>query len=182
MVKGVILHADLVISVSGIPLIGVNLRAAIAGMKTMLDYGMMEAWDEDIRKYALENSEEEAPLKENEEVVFKTFASYHHRDSSLPRSRSGYLYLTDKRLFFFRKKPARVLLEVALEDIKGLTIERKKHLRQEECLLLLIENDQSNRDLAYLSLKEAKKLKSMIEKLRISPPSTIKEQKQMLPH
>jgi len=67
MVKGVILYADLIVSVSGIPLIGVNLRAAIAGMKTMLDYGMMEAWDEEIRRYAQENDEEKALLIENEE-------------------------------------------------------------------------------------------------------------------
>ena len=51
--KGVILHADVVITVSEIPLIGINLRAAIAGMKTMLDYGIMETWDDRIRSRAL---------------------------------------------------------------------------------------------------------------------------------
>jgi len=61
LVKGVILQADLVISVSGVPLIGVNLKAAIAGMTTMVDYGIMEAWDEKIRKSVLVDSEEEAP-------------------------------------------------------------------------------------------------------------------------
>ena len=86
LVKGVILHADLVISVSGVPLIGVNLKTAIAGMTTMLDYGMMEAWDEEIRRYALENSEEEAPLDENEKIVLKTFGSHYYRDTSLPAS------------------------------------------------------------------------------------------------
>jgi len=54
-----------------VPLIGVNLKAATAGMTTMLDYGMMEAWNKEIRRYALENSEEEAPLDENEEIIFK---------------------------------------------------------------------------------------------------------------
>ena len=34
--RGVILHADLIISVSGIPLVGVSLKAAIAGIETML--------------------------------------------------------------------------------------------------------------------------------------------------
>ena len=66
LAKGVILPAAFIISVSGVPLIGINLKAAIAGMKTMLDYGMMEAWDEEIRRYAQENDEEEAPLNENE--------------------------------------------------------------------------------------------------------------------
>lgn len=49
--KGVLLNADIIISVAGIPLVGVNLRAALAGIETMLDYGMMEAWDENIREY-----------------------------------------------------------------------------------------------------------------------------------
>lgn len=49
--KGAVIQADIIISVAGVPLIGVNLRAAIAGMEIMLQYGMMEAWDESIRKY-----------------------------------------------------------------------------------------------------------------------------------
>jgi len=49
--KGVIISADLVISISDIPLIGVNLRAAIAGMDTMVKYGMMEDLDKEIRAW-----------------------------------------------------------------------------------------------------------------------------------
>ena len=44
--KGTYLNLDLIISVADIPLIGVNLRATIAGMETMLEYGMMRDWDE----------------------------------------------------------------------------------------------------------------------------------------
>ncbi|OGQ07094.1 MAG: gas vesicle protein GvpM [Deltaproteobacteria bacterium RIFCSPLOWO2_12_FULL_40_28] len=40
--KGLILNADLVISLAGIPLIGVSLRTAIAGVETMQKYGMMK--------------------------------------------------------------------------------------------------------------------------------------------
>ncbi len=47
--KGLVINADIIISVAGIPLIGVNLRAALAGMETMLEYGMMRDWDEHIR-------------------------------------------------------------------------------------------------------------------------------------
>ena len=39
--KGAVLNADLIISVAGIPLIGVTLKAMIAGMETMLEYGIM---------------------------------------------------------------------------------------------------------------------------------------------
>jgi hypothetical protein len=47
--KGVVLYADIIVSVAGIPLIGVNLRAALAGMETMLSYGVMQEWDQKVR-------------------------------------------------------------------------------------------------------------------------------------
>jgi len=47
--KGVIINADVIITLSGIPLIAINLRAAIAGMETMLEYGLMTDWDEMTR-------------------------------------------------------------------------------------------------------------------------------------
>lgn len=47
--KGIVINADIIISVAGVPLIGVNLRAALAGMETMVKYGVMQAWDEKIR-------------------------------------------------------------------------------------------------------------------------------------
>ncbi|MBI5344825.1 MAG: gas vesicle protein [Deltaproteobacteria bacterium] len=50
--KGLIINADVVISVAGIPLVGISLRAAVAGMETMLAYGMMEGWDKEIRSVA----------------------------------------------------------------------------------------------------------------------------------
>ena len=48
--RGVILHADLVISVAGVPLVGVNIKAAIAGIETMLEYGYFTEWDKEIRE------------------------------------------------------------------------------------------------------------------------------------
>lgn len=47
--KGVVINADIIVTVAGVPLLGVNLRAALAGMETMLKYGMMKDWDEAIR-------------------------------------------------------------------------------------------------------------------------------------
>ena len=49
--KGLIIDADIVISVAGIPLLGVKLRAALAGMETMLKYGMLTEWDQEIRAW-----------------------------------------------------------------------------------------------------------------------------------
>lgn len=58
--KGLVLYADIIISVAGVPLIGVNLRAALAGMETMLQYGMMQEWDERIRGWEREKRREKA--------------------------------------------------------------------------------------------------------------------------
>ncbi|TCL56799.1 gas vesicle protein GvpA/GvpJ/GvpM family [Hydrogenispora ethanolica] len=43
--KGVIVAADVIISVAGVPLIGLNLRLGLASIETMLKYGMMNDWD-----------------------------------------------------------------------------------------------------------------------------------------
>ncbi len=59
--KGLIIHADVIISLSGIPLIGVNLRAAIAGMETMLEYGIMRDWDAAIRALETEHRKYKEP-------------------------------------------------------------------------------------------------------------------------
>lgn len=56
--KGVLIQADLIITMGEIPLIGVNLRAAIAGMETMLEYGLMKDWDEAIRLRGKEKERE----------------------------------------------------------------------------------------------------------------------------
>jgi hypothetical protein len=53
--KGLVINADLIISLAGVPLIGVNLRAALAGMETMLQYGMMKEWDEHTRAWESEH-------------------------------------------------------------------------------------------------------------------------------
>ncbi len=50
--KGIVLNLDLVICVAGIPLLGVSLRAALAGMETMLEYGLMKDWDHAQRAWA----------------------------------------------------------------------------------------------------------------------------------
>ncbi|MBI2848808.1 MAG: gas vesicle protein [Chloroflexi bacterium] len=52
--KGLVINADIIISVAGVPLIGVNLRAALAGMETMVRYGVMKDWDGRTRAWERE--------------------------------------------------------------------------------------------------------------------------------
>ncbi len=47
--KGLVVQADIVVTLAGIPLLAVNLRAALASMETMINYGMMKELDEKIR-------------------------------------------------------------------------------------------------------------------------------------
>ena len=50
---GVILRADVIVSVAEIPLVGIKLTAAIAGMETMNEYGLFEQWDIERRQTAV---------------------------------------------------------------------------------------------------------------------------------
>lgn len=54
--RGVVINADIIISLAGVPLIGVNLRAALAGMETMVKYGVMREWDDRIRAQAVRSN------------------------------------------------------------------------------------------------------------------------------
>jgi hypothetical protein len=53
--KGLFVSADVIISVADVPLIGLNLRLALASIETMISYGMMRDWDESYK--ALEHSD-----------------------------------------------------------------------------------------------------------------------------
>jgi hypothetical protein len=71
--KGLVIHADLIISVAGVPLIGVNLRAVVAGMETMLEYGVMKEWDERTRAWEREHREKkEVSAILGEEIILET--------------------------------------------------------------------------------------------------------------
>lgn len=72
--KGVILNADLVITVADVPLLAANLRLALASVETMLKYGMME----DLlgaRRLGQSREEKEGnlpePPKKAEEILVK---------------------------------------------------------------------------------------------------------------
>jgi len=166
LVKGVILQADVIISVSGVPLIGINLKAAIAGMTTMVDYGMMGTWDEQIRKTVLAGTSEEAPLGNNEEIILKTFGSYYCHDKSASDVwKSGYLYVTNERLFLFRKTPREIIFETTIDKIKGLSVNTNENLKEENgTLQVLIRNDFSTK-IEFIRTTKVDVLKSKLEEI-----------------
>ena len=121
--KGVVVHLDLVIGVAGIPLIGVSLRAAIAAIETMIEHGMMKAWDEKTRQYAeRELQRKKLAFAPEEGTPLEMFGSDWYSDGIYRAWRPGRLYLTNRRLILYRKMPAEVLFETPLGNIRGLAV------------------------------------------------------------
>ncbi len=73
--KGVILNADLIITVAEVPLLAANLKLALASVETMLKYGVMNDW---LGATKLEKKEEnglisqEIPAKNEVHIGSKT--------------------------------------------------------------------------------------------------------------
>jgi len=137
LVRGVILHADLIISVADVPLIGVNLRAAIAGMKTMLDYGMMQAWDEEIRQVAVNDSEEDLTGCEEENIIHKTYVSFKLREGQRSIWQHAHLILSERKLLLMRKKPFKKFLELEKRKIKKIRYIKSNYLGNPRKTLLI---------------------------------------------
>ena len=162
--KGLVIHADLIVSVAGIPLIGVNLRAALAGMETMLKYGIMQAWDERIRAWERDyRSKKKSALVQGEEIILKMLGAFYSSEGIYTAWRYGYLYLTDERLFLYHGDFGEVLFETPLEKIRGLVIRKGEHFtdkKEREELYLLLEGDK----VARLTALDLDQLKEAIEK------------------
>lgn len=119
--KGIVLKLDLIIGVAGIPLIGISLQGAIAAIETMLDYGMMEAWDADTRAYAVrEERRREFGFQPGEHPVLDLYGSYHRRRGISRVWQPGRLILTDRRLLLVRSAPPEVLFETLVSAIVGI--------------------------------------------------------------
>ena len=119
--KGIVLKLDLIIGLAGIPLIGISLQGAIAAVETMLDYGMMEAWDADTRAYAVrEERRREFGFQPGEHPVLDLYGSYHRRRGISRVWQPGRLILTDRRLLLVRSAPPEVLFETLVSAIVGI--------------------------------------------------------------
>ena len=55
--RGLVIHADIMITLAGIPLVGLNLRAQLASIETMLADPAMREWDARIRARATARAE-----------------------------------------------------------------------------------------------------------------------------
>ncbi len=128
--KGTYLNIDLIIAVADIPLIGINLRATIAGMETMLEYGMMRDWDEKTRAWVRQSVARNFPLAPHEEIIAKMAGGHLQHDFSTVW-RPGSIYVTNQRLVVFRRDPKEVLWESALVNIAELRLANEKTIGSE---------------------------------------------------
>lgn len=160
--KGLVINADVIISVAGIPLIGVNLRAALAGMETMLKYGVMQAWDEKTRIWEREHRKrQEVSLLNGEELSLKIFGSYYYSKGIYAAWRSGYFYLTNKRLLLWNRDFDETIFQIALENIEGMILRQEDHFTKEKKeVLYLIDQDGG---VSHLHAVQTNQLKEAIE-------------------
>ena len=160
--KGLVIQADIIISVAGIPLIGVNLRAALAGMETMLKYGLMREWDARTRQWEREHVHKREPaLLPEENILLRMYGAHWYSKGIYRAWRPGPLYLTDKRLFLFRPEPGEMLFETRFERIKGLAVKRETHFTGvERDMIYLVRNPYR---LAYLYAERSGELVAAIE-------------------
>ncbi|MFC4541570.1 gas vesicle protein GvpM [Halosolutus amylolyticus] len=56
---GIVVRADVIVSVAEIPLVGIKLTAMLAGMETMNEYGVFEEWDARQRRRAISRGQYE---------------------------------------------------------------------------------------------------------------------------
>lgn len=146
--KGVYLDIDLIISVADIPLIGVNLRATIAGIETMLEYGMMRQWDEQTRAWVQRSLAAHLPMGEGEEVIAK-MAGGHYQDNFYRTWRPGSAYLTNRRLIIHRRDPQETLWQSDLADIRSIQPLRERSVGGEQRTRIHVElNDGSGSKLS----------------------------------
>ncbi|WP_308799884.1 gas vesicle protein [Streptomyces sp. UH6] len=122
--KGAVLHLDLIVAVADIPLIGVSLRAAIAGMETMLEYGMLNQWDESTRAWAARSvGRRDLELRAGEELVTRMPGGHLLEEGVYTGWRPGGVHLTDQRLVVLRRDPREVLFEAGVRDLRTVQLE-----------------------------------------------------------
>jgi len=125
--KGLVLNADVIITVSGIPLVGLNLRAILASVDTMIAYGMWKDWDQAQRAIASEEERhkvlEATRFLQGQTPLYRSFCSCRKNSGTIRAWRPGTLYVTDTRVVVIRREPLEILSESEFEQLAGYAIE-----------------------------------------------------------
>ncbi|GAA4427859.1 hypothetical protein GCM10023169_28310 [Georgenia halophila] len=157
--KGVYLDLDLIITVADIPLIGVNLKATIAGIETMLEHGMMRSWDEQTREWVRRSLSRQVPLASDEEVVARMAGGY-RQEEPYRTWRPGTVYLTSHRLMAWRADPRELLWQVRLNEITGVDLHTERSIGGEERTRLAVT---TSSETALLSAAAPQRLHDLLQ-------------------
>ncbi|MEV5761523.1 gas vesicle protein GvpJ [Streptomyces tendae] len=177
--KGAVLHLDLIVAVADIPLIGVSIRAAVAGMETMLEYGMMRHWDEATRAWAERSVGRRALELREDEGIIRTMRGGHLLTGGIYRGwRPGTVHLTDQRLVVLREEPREILWQTELDEVRAARLVPERTVGGAESLRLEVTRADGSREL--LSARDPEALLDLLTRTRAgrltpalpAPPST----------
>lgn len=139
--RGLMIRTNIIITVAGVPLVAIDLQAAIAGMETMIENGMWVDWDAAQRLYATQEWErargEDMVLDRGEVVQRMVLCSALSDDGAIHTWRLGSLYITNRRVVLLRKDPHEVLLDIHHKDLAGLTYDMLQEGGNKEAELTL---------------------------------------------
>lgn len=170
--KGVMLYADIIISVAGIPLVGVSLRAALAGMETMVEYGVMQDMDVKTRMWEAQHRKikEVSLIEEGEELILKIFGSYHYHKGIYNAWKSGWFHLTNTRLFLYQKDFNEIVFQTPVDKIKGIGVRNETSFtgKKKDIIYLYLQDKKVVRLNVIDTQQFLQKLEHLIEKAGIT--------------
>ncbi|MGV1005622.1 MAG: gas vesicle protein [Candidatus Nanopelagicales bacterium] len=116
--RGVVVRLDLIISVAGIPLVGLSLHAALASIETMNAYGMFGEWDKSSRREAAAAAQDDKlELAPGEKLSLEQFAMVRSQEGISRTWKPGRVYITNDRIVLLRRMPFEILASIDLADI-----------------------------------------------------------------
>lgn len=150
--KGLVLNADVLITVAGVPLIGLSLKLLAAGIETMLEYGIFEQFDQTTRTWALEHRVTSPTLMAEEKTKLNFFGSYSKNQGKVWNY--GYMYLTNRRIFGWHKAFNKILYEISLQDILEVILVTNVHEEKERKEVCIRTNNNSFLNLHSQNINE----------------------------
>lgn len=174
--KGLVLQADLVVSLAGVPLIGVCLRAAVAGMETMIRYGLMTDMDAKIRLSSGALSKRPSVgLTGGEQILYKGLGACRYERGLYQTWQYGHVYITSQRFLLHQEIFDKLLLHLPLEDISFVSLVPGDEDKGKELILKLKSGDSqslrsSNPSALVSAVREARSKQGELRRDLMTPP------------
>jgi hypothetical protein len=135
----------------------------------MLEYGMMNAWDERTRAWLRDSLSRDVMLADGEEVVARMAGSHLWQDPENEFSawRPGSVYVTTDRLLVFRREPPAVLWESRLVDIQTIDVSGETNAGGEQAERLLVRKTDGSTH--TMTASQPARLRELVGRLTSAP-------------